>query len=133
MAKEIDVGTFECDCGHRSYFCEGTIREMGELSRKRRRDVRLGSSETPTHAIAFERGAAVGIVCPREPGTIKRFYPAAAGPTLDDGGGGYETAPARPPYTAKQGQYLAFIHLYTKLRRTAPAETDFAAYFRVSP
>ena len=36
-------------------------------------------------------------------------------------------------FTPKQGQYLAFIHLYTRLRRRPHAETDMQAYFRVSP
>jgi DNA-binding MarR family transcriptional regulator len=36
-------------------------------------------------------------------------------------------------FTAKQGQYLAYIHAYTKLHRRPPAETDLRAYFRVSP
>jgi hypothetical protein len=36
-------------------------------------------------------------------------------------------------FTAKQGQYLAFIHLYTRLHRRPPAETDMQEYFRVSP
>jgi Mn-dependent DtxR family transcriptional regulator len=38
-----------------------------------------------------------------------------------------------PAFTAKQGQYLAFIHLYTRLHRRPPAETDMQEYFRVSP
>jgi repressor LexA len=36
-------------------------------------------------------------------------------------------------FTPKQGQYLAFIHLYTRLHRRPPAETDVQQYFRVSP
>src|SRR5262245_44174804 len=36
-------------------------------------------------------------------------------------------------FTPKQGQYLAFIHLYTRLHRRPPAETDMQQYFRVSP
>jgi repressor LexA len=36
-------------------------------------------------------------------------------------------------FTKKQGQYLAFIHLYHKLNRQGPAELDIAKYFRVSP
>jgi len=39
----------------------------------------------------------------------------------------------RSRFTAKQGQYLAFIHLYTRLHRQPPAETDMQEYFRVSP
>ncbi len=36
-------------------------------------------------------------------------------------------------FTPKQGQYLAFIHLYTRLHRQPPAEIDMQLYFRVSP
>ncbi len=36
-------------------------------------------------------------------------------------------------FTPKQGQYLAFIHLYTRLHRRPPAETDMQQYFRVTP
>jgi DNA-binding MarR family transcriptional regulator len=36
-------------------------------------------------------------------------------------------------FTPKQGRYLAFIHLYTRLHRRPPAETDMQQYFRVSP
>jgi repressor LexA len=35
-------------------------------------------------------------------------------------------------FTAKQGQYLAFIFHYTKVHRIAPAESDMQKYFRVS-
>ena len=38
-----------------------------------------------------------------------------------------------PSFTAKQGQYLTFIHNYTKIHRQAPAESDLERYFRVSP
>lgn len=36
-------------------------------------------------------------------------------------------------YTEKQGQYLAFIHYYSKIHGCAPAEADMQQYFRVSP
>lgn len=36
-------------------------------------------------------------------------------------------------FTATQGQYLAFIHLYTKLNRRPPAEADLQGYFKVTP
>ena len=36
-------------------------------------------------------------------------------------------------FTPKQGQYLAYIHLYTRLHRRPPAETDIQHYFRVTP
>lgn len=39
---------------------------------------------------------------------------------------------AVPPFTAKQGQYLAFIQNYTKIHRCPPAESDLQYYFRVS-
>jgi DNA-binding MarR family transcriptional regulator len=36
-------------------------------------------------------------------------------------------------FTAKQGQYLAFIYYYTKIHRMPPAEADFRRFFRVTP
>ncbi|MBI4488048.1 MAG: hypothetical protein HY694_03095 [Deltaproteobacteria bacterium] len=36
-------------------------------------------------------------------------------------------------YTQKQGQYLAFIHDYSKIHGSPPAEADIQRYFKVSP
>ena len=49
-----------------------------------------------------------------------------------------DPAPKRKPsiaplFTARQGQYLAFIYNYTKILRQAPAESDLGCYFQVSP
>jgi DNA-binding MarR family transcriptional regulator len=41
------------------------------------------------------------------------------------------TAP--PSFTAKQGQYLAFIHAYTLVLGRPPAEADLQRHFRVTP
>jgi repressor LexA len=38
-----------------------------------------------------------------------------------------------PPYTKKQGQYLAFIHYYTKIHDQPPAEHEMQRYFRTTP
>jgi repressor LexA len=38
-----------------------------------------------------------------------------------------------PSFTAKQGQYLAFILHYTKIHRVAPSEADMQKYFKVTP
>jgi Mn-dependent DtxR family transcriptional regulator len=38
----------------------------------------------------------------------------------------------KPPYTAKQGQYLAFIHNYTRRHNYPPAEQDIQMFFGVS-
>lgn len=49
------------------------------------------------------------------------------------------SAPRRLPggsgaaFTALQGRYLAFIHLYTRLHRRPPSESDMQEYFRVTP
>ncbi len=45
---------------------------------------------------------------------------------------GHPVPAPRPAYTRKQGQYLAFIHYYTKLHGTPPAEAEMARYFGVS-
>jgi repressor LexA len=36
-------------------------------------------------------------------------------------------------FTKLQGQYLAFIHAYSKIHERAPAEADLQRYFRVTP
>ena len=41
------------------------------------------------------------------------------------------TGPHR--FTQKQGQYLAFIYVYARMFRQAPAEADMQRHFRVSP
>ena len=35
-------------------------------------------------------------------------------------------------FTAKQGQYLAFIYCYTRIHGRPPAERDMQVYFRVT-
>ena len=35
-------------------------------------------------------------------------------------------------FTAKQGQYLAFIWAYSQINHRAPAEADFERYFKVT-
>lgn len=37
------------------------------------------------------------------------------------------------PWTALQGQYLAFIYAYTTIHNQAPAERDIQQFFRVTP
>jgi LexA DNA binding domain len=37
-----------------------------------------------------------------------------------------------PSFTAKQGQYLAYIYNYIQIHKQAPAEADLERYFRVS-
>jgi DNA-binding MarR family transcriptional regulator len=44
-----------------------------------------------------------------------------------------QNTPATPArFTAKQGQYLAFIWAYSQINRRAPAEADFQRYFKVT-
>lgn len=38
-----------------------------------------------------------------------------------------------PPFTPKQGQYLAFIYAYSCVLGRPPAEADMQHYFRVTP
>ena len=40
---------------------------------------------------------------------------------------------AAPPFTKKQGQYLAFIYNYSKIHGQAPSEADLLQYFRTTP
>jgi SOS-response transcriptional repressor LexA len=40
---------------------------------------------------------------------------------------------SRPPFTPRQGQYLAFIHAYTLVNGRPPAEADMMRFFRATP
>ena len=40
---------------------------------------------------------------------------------------------SKPSFTAKQGQYLAFIYAYTRIMRRPPAEADMQRHFQVTP
>lgn len=39
----------------------------------------------------------------------------------------------KPGFTAKQGQYLAFIKAYIQINGRAPSERDIQTYFQVTP
>src|SRR5690606_36740335 len=45
---------------------------------------------------------------------------------------GQDKPARRAVFTAKQGQYLAFIWAYSKINDRAPAEADFQRYFKVT-
>jgi len=42
-------------------------------------------------------------------------------------------ADSRPRFTAKQGQYLAFIHAYKRLLGRSPTEAEMQRFFQVTP
>jgi len=44
----------------------------------------------------------------------------------------HESVP-RPPFTPRQGQYLAFIHAYTLVNGQPPAHADIQRFFRLTP
>ncbi len=41
-------------------------------------------------------------------------------------------APSAARFTEKQGQYLAFIHAYTRVKQKPPAEADMQRHFKVT-
>jgi len=45
----------------------------------------------------------------------------------------FGVASAVPPFTEKQGQYLAFIYAYGRIFHRPPAEADIQRHFRVTP
>jgi LexA DNA binding domain len=46
---------------------------------------------------------------------------------------GFDGGGMMPPYTSRQGQFLAFIHHYTTLHGRPPAEAEMVQFFRVTP
>jgi hypothetical protein len=54
--------------------------------------------------------------------------------STSSGGQAPPAKPALPPkYTKKQGQYLAYIHAYTRVYGYPPAESDMQEYFQTTP
>ena len=43
------------------------------------------------------------------------------------------TGDSHPIFTARQGQYLAFIHAYTLVNGRPPAQADIQRFFQVTP
>ena len=39
----------------------------------------------------------------------------------------------KPPYTERQGQFLAYIHQYSIVNGCAPAEADMQRFFQITP
>ena len=62
MAR-VFLSDFECDCGHISSFCFGTVTECE--ARSRQKPVLLADSEADEHTIVFRGGRAIQIDCPR--------------------------------------------------------------------
>ncbi|HEY3242800.1 MAG TPA: helix-turn-helix domain-containing protein [Phycisphaerae bacterium] len=120
MPKEIYPSSYECDCGQQLHFFENTIREMKQISFRKRAGIGEGDDR---HGVIFHKGQMVAIFCPKagkELSALPAEMTAAA-------------KPARRTWTERQGQVLAFIHLYTKLNRQPPAEADVARYFEITP
>ena len=44
-----------------------------------------------------------------------------------------QKATRKPSFTKKHGEYLSFIHGYTKVHGVPPAEADIQRYFGVTP
>ena len=63
MARRLIPSSFEC--GHRSHFGEGTVREMEAGSGRGRKLIHLLDSEAEEHAIEFKNGRAVAVICPK--------------------------------------------------------------------
>jgi hypothetical protein len=60
MAREIDISSYRCDCGHEAHFFENSILEMKRMSLKKK--VRL---QEDGHAIVFDKGKAIEMICPQ--------------------------------------------------------------------
>jgi hypothetical protein len=79
--------------------------------------------------LGIDRGALPGSA-PRERGTSRK--PAAEAGRSPAAGRSRKKGRGRK-FTHRQGQFLAFIHLFRKLHRQGPAELDMATYFRLTP
>ena len=121
MPRHIYPSSYECDCGRVLHFCEGTIWEMQKISQRKRSSIGEGDDR---HGVIFDKGEWVAIYCPEARAEI----PARAVTSPPSS----KTARATTGFTRRQGQVLAFIQMYMKLNRQAPAESDIAAYFQIT-
>ena len=64
---------------------------------------------------------------------VARLVPAEAEAAKATEGASLGSTQRRRPFTEKQGQYLAFISHYTKLRGRPPSEYEMQSYFEVTP
>jgi hypothetical protein len=64
MAKlqEIDLSSYQCECGHISHFFESTAKAMKSMSMKKK--VFLADSTPDEHTIVFYKGKASSVLCP---------------------------------------------------------------------
>jgi hypothetical protein len=62
MAVFLFPSSFRCACGHECHFGENTVREMREISVKRRRPQTIGDGSR--HGVEFSAGVAVAVLCP---------------------------------------------------------------------
>jgi hypothetical protein len=111
MPKEIFFPSYRCDCGHQIDFSENTVGEVKQKS-KRKRQWLIETCDDPTaeHVVVFDGGEMVDILCSEDGRRQKKTK-----------------------FTKKQGQYLAFIHQYTKVHGVPPAEHEMQRHFDVSP
>src|SRR5260370_5095552 len=59
--------------------------------------------------------------------------PPVSGGPLDPKAARMSIPSATPNFTDKQGQYLAFIHAYSRVHGRPPAESDMQRKFQVTP
>lgn len=63
MPKEIYPSSYVCDCGAESDHFENTIREMKQMSHRKRQELVADDGE---HEIIFADGEFVAMWCPKE-------------------------------------------------------------------
>ncbi len=111
MPKELFFSSYLCDCGHQIDFCENTVREIKQRSRRKRQWL-IESCKDPTqeHVVVFDAGKMVDILCSHDGRRQNKIK-----------------------FTKRQAQYLAFIHQYTNVHGVPPAEHEMQNHFGVSP
>ena len=72
MPREIYPSSYVCDCGEESDHFENTIRELKQMSRKKRQRLVADDGE---HEIIFQDGEFVAMWCPKEQKEILAIRP----------------------------------------------------------
>jgi hypothetical protein len=75
----------------------------------------------------------VGVTDQELAGPVRKRQPKEVSPPAKKAGKGAVGGRREARFTHRQGQFLAFIHLYRRLHRQGPAEQDMVQFFRLTP
>ncbi len=122
--------------GRKSWLFQGHLRPAGEAPSSTRSLAVAGDGASTRRNISLKsRLACSPLLLSRSENYCQPMGNLIRGTSLETGlGSGLVVGVTmKKAYTAKQGQYLAFIYYYARIQGRAPTEAEMQQYFQVSP